>query len=67
MLQRCSDLNFILTIIVMLKRTLTVFLLNSILKEKKGKENALNLLDKVAYARLDNEYIVALETLRTYK
>ena len=49
------------------KENFNSFLTKFNIRGKKGKENGLNLLDKVAYARLDNEYIVALETLRTYK
>ena len=33
---------------------------------KKGKENALQWLDKVAYARLENDYNAHLNELRMY-
>ena len=33
---------------------------------KKCKVDALLLLDNVAYARLDDDYVVAMEKLKTY-
>ena len=36
------------------------------MKGKKGKKDALLLLDSVAYARLDDDYVVAMEKLKTY-
>ena len=36
------------------------------MKGKKGKKDALLLLDSVAYARLDDDYVVAIEKLKTY-
>ncbi|RVW82503.1 hypothetical protein CK203_046270 [Vitis vinifera] len=35
-------------------------------KGRKGKENALQMLDSIAYARLDCDYEVAMDTLRTF-
>ncbi|KAL6345415.1 hypothetical protein AAG906_015898 [Vitis piasezkii] len=35
-------------------------------KERKWKENALQMLDSIAYARLDCDYEVAMDTLRTF-
>ena len=35
-------------------------------KVKKCKVDALLLLDSVAYARLDDDYVVAMEKLKTY-
>ena len=36
------------------------------MKGKKCKVNALLLLDSVVYARLDDDYVVAMEKLKTY-
>ena len=36
------------------------------MKGKRGKDYALLLLDSVAYARLDDDYVVAMEKLKTY-
>ncbi|RVW94428.1 hypothetical protein CK203_035725 [Vitis vinifera] len=38
----------------------------SIVFQRKGKENALQMLDSIAYARLDCDYEVAMDTLRTF-
>ena len=35
------------------------------MKGKRGKDYALLLLDSVAYARLDDDYVVAMEKLKT--
>ena len=48
------------------KENFSSFLTKFNIRGIKGKENALDLLDQVAYAHLDTEYIVALDTLRTY-
>ena len=36
------------------------------MKGKKCKMDALLLLDSVAYARLDDDYVVAMEKLKAY-
>ena len=36
------------------------------MKGKRGKNDTLLLLDSVAYARLDDDYVVAMEKLKTY-
>ena len=36
------------------------------MKGKRCKEDALLLFDSVAYARLDDDYIIAMKKLKTY-
>ena len=35
------------------------------MKEKISKEDALLLLDSVVYARLDDDYVIAMKKLKT--
>ncbi|RVW21960.1 hypothetical protein CK203_107766 [Vitis vinifera] len=37
-----------------------------VFQRKERKENALQMLDSIAYARLDCDYEVAMDTLRTF-
>ena len=37
------------------------------MKGKKGKKDAMLRLDTIVYARLDDDYVVAIEKLKTYK
>ncbi|RVW93709.1 hypothetical protein CK203_043404 [Vitis vinifera] len=49
-----------------IKENFSSFLTKLNTKGRKGKENALQMLDSIAYARLDCDYEVAMDTLRTF-
>ena len=49
-----------------IKENFSSFLTKLNTKWRKGKENALQMLDSIAYARLDSDYEVAMNTLRTF-
>ena len=49
-----------------IKENFNSFLTKLNTKGRKGKENALKMLDSIAYARLDCDYEVAMDTLRTF-
>ena len=53
-------------VIVMWKRILVAMWRNIVWREKKWKVDALLLLDSIAYARLNDDYVVAMEKLKTY-
>ncbi|XP_019079664.2 uncharacterized protein LOC104881329 [Vitis vinifera] len=48
------------------KENFSSYVTKHIMKGKKCKMDALLLLDNVAYARLDDDYVVAMEKLKTY-
>nr|CAN83241.1 hypothetical protein VITISV_000814 [Vitis vinifera] len=49
-----------------IKENFSSFLTKLNTKWRKGKENALQMLDSIAYARLDCDYEVAMDPLRTF-
>ncbi|RVW30634.1 hypothetical protein CK203_041042 [Vitis vinifera] len=49
-----------------IKENFSSFLTKLNTKGRKVKENALQMLDSIAYARLDCDYEVAMDTLRTF-
>ncbi|KAL6329679.1 hypothetical protein AAG906_026416 [Vitis piasezkii] len=49
-----------------IKENFSSFLTKKNTKERKEKENVLQMLDSIAYARLDWNYKVAMDTLRTF-
>ncbi|XP_034683284.1 uncharacterized protein LOC117912709 [Vitis riparia] len=49
-----------------IKENFSSFLTKLNTKGRKGKENVLQMLDSIAYARLDCDYEVAMDTLRTF-
>ena len=48
-----------------IKENFSSFLTKLNTKERKEKENALQMLDYITYTRLDCDYEVAMDTLRT--
>ena len=48
-----------------MKENFSSYVTKNSMKGKKCKVNALLLLDSVAYARLDDDYVVAMEKLKT--
>ncbi|XP_059591679.1 uncharacterized protein LOC132253518 [Vitis vinifera] len=49
-----------------LKENFSTFVSKQITKGNKGKENALQFLDSIAYARLEHDYNVSMYELRKY-
>nr|CAN66081.1 hypothetical protein VITISV_028831 [Vitis vinifera] len=49
------------------KKNFSSYVRKHSMKGKKGKKDAMLRLDTVAYARLDDDYVVAIEKLKTYK
>ena len=49
-----------------IKENLSSFLTKLNIKGRKEKENALQMLNSIAYARLDCDYEVTMDTLRTF-
>ena len=49
-----------------IKKNFSSFLTKLNTKGRKRKENALQMLDSIAYARLDCDYEVTMDTLRTF-
>ena len=49
------------------KKNFNSYVTKHSMKGKKGKKDAMLRLDTVAYARLDDDYVIAIEKLKTYK
>ena len=48
------------------KKNFSSYVMKHSMKGKRCKEDALLLFDSVAYARLDDDYIIAMKKLKTY-